>query len=122
MRRSGATKPVDTAFVLLLVIVASVLSFTRGIPSVASAERVDSVTQRNGMHSCPPGEFATGVHLERNLLLCSDDFGSYAPDTEAVDSGTQQKGWHPDEGMPRMRGCPSGSAVTGLHSNRDLLA
>lgn len=82
------------------------------------AEGIDYATQRNGMHSCPPGAFVTGIHVGRNLLLCSTGFGGYSPGQEKVDDSSQVSGWHP-EGDATMHGCPSG-AVTGVHGGNIL--
>ena len=72
---------------------------------------IDTGTQRNGMHSCPVGQFVLGVHVAKNLLICAtipDNFGA-----EIVDKNTQEQGMH---------ACPFGMAMTGLHANKNLLA
>jgi len=74
---------------------------------------VDRDTQRNGMHSCPPGFFVIGVHVETNLLLCSREFGGYSSWEEIIDRSTQ---------VQSMHACPEGMAMTGLHVGRNLLA
>lgn len=98
-----------------------IVSMTSDRGQAFGAERVDNVTQRSGMHSCPVGNFVTGTHLDDNLLLCSDDFGGYRPQDESVDRGTVRRGWHP-EGAETVHACPEGMAVTGIHWNRSLLA
>ena len=77
------------------------------------AQVVDQDTQRNGMHSCPLGRFVVGVHVNRNLLLCSDEFGGYSSLVEVIDRSTQVQGMH---------ACPEGMAMTGLHVGKNLLA
>ncbi|MGH7543937.1 MAG: hypothetical protein ACREK7_08345 [Gemmatimonadota bacterium] len=83
------------------------------------AQTIDHATQRNGMHSCPVGTFVTGVHLERNQLLCSSGFGGYQNADEVVDHDTQMTGWHPD-GDATMHGCPAGMVVTGVYGGELL--
>ena len=80
--------------------------------SICSAQgTVDRGTQRNGMHSCPVGQFVLGVQAAENLLICAPLPGNFA--AEIVDSGTQEQGMH---------ACPTGMAMTGLQGSRNLLA
>lgn len=72
---------------------------------------IDTGTQRNGMHSCPIGQFVLGVQAEKNYLLCAPLPGN--PVTEIVDRGTQERGMH---------ACPMGMAMTGLQVADNLLA
>jgi hypothetical protein len=88
-----------------------VLSFCLSVNSGRAAEILDQGTQRNGMHSCPVGMFVTGVHVERNKLLCADGYGNYSQET--IDRNTQSQGMH---------ACPRGLAVTGIHAGKNLLA
>jgi hypothetical protein len=71
----------------------------------------DSGTQRNGMHSCPEGQFVMGAEVAKNLLLCESLPGNFA--AEIVDSGTQDQGMH---------ACPPGMTMTGLQASKNLLA
>src|SRR2546425_305089 len=74
--------------------------------AVCMGQTVDTNTQRHDMHSCPLGQFVTGVHVDNNLLLCSNSFGSYSLSQEVVDSSTQSYDMH---------ACPEGMAMTGYH-------
>jgi hypothetical protein len=61
-------------------------------------------TQRNGMHSCPPGFAVTGVHVGNNWLLCEGDWSVQlvAPPVglanEAGDSGVRTDNQTPTAG------------------------
>src|SRR5262245_26096606 len=69
--------------------------------AVCMGQTIDTHTQRHDMHSCPLGQFVTGVHVNNNLLLCSSDFGDYPASEEIVDRNTQEQGMH---------ACPEGMA------------
>lgn len=87
--------------------------------SDALGQTVDRNTQRNGMHSCPQGQFVIGVRVDRNLLLCSGEFGSYTRAQEIVQAGGASRVESQSHGM---HACPEGMAITGLHVSRNLLA
>lgn len=80
---------------------------------------LDTSTQRHGMHSCPQGQFITGIHVRNNLLRCSTAFGTYPASSEIVDSrnenyrGIQQQGMH---------ACAQGMAMTGIDVRNNALA
>jgi len=88
--------------------------------SVATAvEFVDGdnepVTVLNGMHSCPQGFLVTGVHVDRNLLLCAGYFGNFLQFPARQDWGvtaTNQFSW---PGLPNMHWCGPGNMVRGVH-------
>jgi hypothetical protein len=69
------------------------------------AEFVDAATLRQGMHACPIGSFITGVHIDRNLLLCDRFSTGYTEQQEFVDTSTVQFDMHT---------CPTGYAMTGV--------
>src|SRR5689334_20165141 len=79
--------------------------------SICLAQSVDRNTQRNGMHSCPAGQFVMGVQVTKNLLICASLPGNSA--AEIVDKTTQEQGMH---------ACPPGTAMTGLQASKNLLA
>lgn len=108
-------------FLVLAVLTGACFVFGLDRRTELWAQTVDTDTQRNDMHSCPVGSFVTGIHVERNLLLCSSSFGGYQATDEVVDNSTQRTGWHPD-GQGSMHGCPGGMAVTGVHASRNLLS
>jgi hypothetical protein len=80
---------------------------------------IDRDTQRNGMHSCPLGKFVVGIRVDKNLLLCSGEFGGYTGSQEIVQSGGVDK---VDTQSHGMHACPEGMAMTGHHVSRNLLA
>lgn len=84
-----------------------------------SGQTVDTRTQRNGMHSCPAGQFVVGVRVDRNQLLCSGEFGGYTPTQETVQQGGARR---IDSQSHGMHACPEGMGVTGLHVTRNLVA
>lgn len=106
-------------FLVLAALTGVWLAFDIERPAFLRAQTIDHATQRNGMHSCPVGTFVVGVHLERNELLCSSNFGGYEAVDEVTDNSTQMTGWHPD-GDGTMHGCPAGMGVTGVYGG-DLL-
>jgi hypothetical protein len=78
---------------------------------VAKANEIsDKGTQSNGMHSCPLGRFVTGVHVDRNQLLCADGYGNYTAGLEIVDGDDE-----PPTRRDNMHSCPDGRAVTSIH-------
>lgn len=72
---------------------------------------IDTDTQRNGMHSCPVGQFVMGAQIANNVLICAPLAGNFA--AEIVDAHTQDQGMH---------ACPPGMAMTGIHAGKNLLA
>jgi hypothetical protein len=78
----------------------------------ATGEFVDHGTQRNGMHTCPTDTFMVGIHVDNNLLICTDAFGGYQG-AEFVDTGTQYLNIH---------ACPEGTAMTGIHVDKNYLS
>jgi len=92
------------------------------VTHVFAVEEVDTGTQRNRMHSCPEGEFVVGVHVNNNLLLCSNEF--MTPNVgvpELVDSTTRPL-WQVGDRFISIHQCPRGYAVTGIHVDRNELA
>ena len=83
------------------------------------AQTIDRGTQRNGMHSCPTGQFVVGVHVDKNWLQCSGEFGSYSPSDEIIDRTTIRRRRNQVQGMHT---CPVGMAMTGLHVTEERLA
>jgi len=84
----------------------------------AQAEFRDFGTQRSGMHACLKPGFMTGVHIDRNVLLCDDTVvndAQFEASEEEIDENTQQ--WS-------MHACPSEMAMTGYdrRNNRLLCA
>ncbi|MDQ3472111.1 MAG: hypothetical protein M3447_00090 [Acidobacteriota bacterium] len=80
------------------------------ILSLSVAESIDTGTMRNGMRSCPIGQFIVGVDLDGNRLLCSNQpvVNSSAPYTasfEIIDTSTTAQG---------LKSCPEGYGMTGL--------
>jgi hypothetical protein len=94
----------STAILILLLLVIAT--------ATSAAESIDRNTQRHGIHSCPPGLFVVGVHVDNNMLLCGDVFGTYLSTNEIIDTSTVVQGMH---------SCPEGMAMTGLHVERNLL-
>ena len=84
-----------------------------------SGQTVDRDTQRNGMHSCPPGQFVVGVRVDRNLLLCSGEFSGYTTAQEIVQEGGA---WKVESQSHGMHACPEGMGVTGVHVSKNMLA
>lgn len=84
-----------------------------------SGQTVDTDTQRNGMHSCPPGQFVVGVRVDRNQLLCSGEFGGYTTTQETVQQGGARRINSQSHGM---HACTEGMGMTGLHVTRNLVA
>jgi hypothetical protein len=82
-----------------------------GANQAATGEFVDHSTQRNGMHTCPVNTFMVGIHVDNNLLLCTDAFGDYQG-AEFIDKGTQFQGMH---------ACPDGTAMTRIHVDKNWL-
>jgi hypothetical protein len=72
---------------------------------------IDLSTQRNGMHSCPVGQFVMGAQVANNQLICAPQPGTFAD--EIVDTAHQEQGMH---------ACPSGMGLTGLNAAKNLLA
>jgi hypothetical protein len=68
------------------------------------------------MHSCPVG-IVVGVHISKNLLLCSAEFGDYGE--EIVQQGSVDNVETQSHGM---HACEEGMGVTGLHANQNRLA
>ena len=74
------------------------------------AESIDTGTMRNGMRSCPIGQFVVGVDFNGNRLLCSNQpvTNSSAPYTasfEITDMTTTRLG---------LKACPENFGMTGL--------
>ena len=74
------------------------------------AESIDTGTMRNGMRSCPIGQFVVGVDFDGNRLLCSNQpvTNSSAPYTanfEMTDTTTMRLG---------LKACPENFGMTGL--------
>ncbi len=74
------------------------------------AESVDTGTMRNGMRSCPMGQFIVGIDLDGNRLLCSNQpvvnsAAPYSASFEILDTNTFQQG---------LKACPEGYGMTGL--------
>jgi hypothetical protein len=91
--------------------ICSILLMLGSASVIMAPGTIDKDTQRNGMHSCPAGEFVLGVHVAQNLLICAPLAGDF--NAEIVDKETQEQGMH---------ACPAGMAMTGLHANKNLLA
>jgi hypothetical protein len=49
-----------------------------------AACRIDTRTQRNGTHACPPGMYMNGLHVDKDHLLCCPN----AAGNEVVDPAT----------------------------------
>ena len=92
-------------------IVFTVLCCCLNVNSGRAAEILDQGTQRYGMHSCPVGMFVTGIHGQRNQLLCADGYGNHSQET--IDRNTHSQGMH---------ACPRGLAMTGIHAGKNLFA
>lgn len=100
-----------------------------------STEFVDgqnnSPTQRNNMHSCPPGFVVTGVHVDNNWLLCEGPFSFplVAPpppgiSNEVADFGVTADNQFPYTAGRTMHWCGSLIAlnhrmVTGVHVDQN---
>ena len=74
-------------------------------------ESIDLRTMRNGMRSCPVGQFIVGIDLDLNRVLCSNQpvLNSAAPYTtafEITDTKTFSQG---------LKSCPAGYGMTGLN-------
>lgn len=82
------------------------------------SQTIDRNTQRNGMHSCPPGQFVVGVHVRDNLLLCSTEYGSYRSQDERVYPIRDDVERNLVQGM---HAC-AGGAMTGLHVQDNKIA
>lgn len=90
-----------------------------------AAEKSDSSTQRNDMHSCPTTaqgflSYVTGYDASKNLLMCQDNVPyttPKVPSNEHVDGRspnppTQEQGMH---------ACPGNQVVTGIRVDRNEL-
>jgi len=88
------------------------LTLVLSTSSVMAGENTQN-TQRNGMNSCPVGEFVVGAHLRRNTFLCTTNLRAYNRNQERVNNNTQRRGMH---------SCPLNWAITGIHKGKNLLA
>lgn len=107
-----------------LVAVISSLLGTPAMPATPQhREILVQSTLRNGMRSCPPRSFVTGVHVSNSQLLCTTGYGKYSVEQEIIDGQKNGKD-DPDARTikDRMHSCPDGMAVTGIHVDRKLLA
>ena len=74
----------------------------------------EPVTVINGMHACPPGFLVTGVHVGRNLLLCTGYFGDFLDFPVQADFGITATNQFPFDGTT-MHWCEPGGMVAGVH-------
>jgi hypothetical protein len=79
--------------------------------SLLLTESVNLDTMRNGMRSCPVGQFIVGIDMDLNRILCSNQpvLNSAAPYTaafEITDTTTFSQG---------LKACPAGYGMTGLN-------
>lgn len=88
----------------------------------AHSEDLDASTQRNGMHSCPPGYAVSGVHVDQNLLLCDGNQifaqrGIRGPflGNEVIDEPGHTFHQRPYTNGRTMHWCGPGRVVTGVH-------
>lgn len=96
------------------IILIMCLSMTEVYGGTSLGQIVDSGTQRNNMHACPPGYFVIGVHVGNNKLLCSNTLqilrGEYVEKNNTYSGGV------------KMRSCQEGYVVTGLHVGKNQLS
>ncbi|MEO8218420.1 MAG: hypothetical protein ABI718_15165 [Acidobacteriota bacterium] len=86
------------------------LSFSLIATVALAAETVDLSTRRNNMRACPLGQFAVGVDMNGNRLLCNTFFTPYTSAFESTDSSTIRQ---------QTKACPTDYAVTGVSPLRN---
>ncbi len=96
----------------------TVLFALLSINEVKATEFIDGddepVTVVNGMHACPYGFLVTGVHVDRNLLLCTGYFGDFLNFPVRADFGITPTNQFPFDGTS-MHWCEPGGIVAGVH-------
>jgi hypothetical protein len=95
------------------------------IPAANATEYVDGAdlgpTQRNSMHSCLPGFVVTGVHVDKNWLLCDGPFSwtLNAVTDERTDFGLTQTNQFPYTNGRTLHWCGPTRMVTGVQVDKN---